>query len=179
MARFIRLVINRRYDVFENTEYLSQAMFLYLRYQKYLDDDYAKNGSTFYDYFVELVERVCPLFWLIMDEDKVAGFVYLDNMIGDNESLHSAELTTCFDKAYWGEFTKLSAKRFLDYCFETYGFKKIKASVYPQNSRVKAILKQSGFESEALLKAETLRNKELQDIEIYSIFNKKFRKAAK
>ena len=43
---------------------------------------------------------------------------------------------------------------------------------YPENFRVKTLLKSAGFEKEALLKNETLRKGKLQDIEVYSVFNK-------
>ena len=52
---------------------------------------------------------------------------------------------------------------------------KIKALVYPENFRVKTLLKLTGFEKEALLKNETLRKGKLQDIEVYSLFNKTLR----
>ena len=72
---------------------------------------------------------------------------------------------------YWGDYTKKCAKLFLNFCFERFGFYKIKALVYPENSRVITLLKHAGFEKEALLKNETLRNNSLQDIEVYSVFN--------
>lgn len=62
---------------------------------------------------------------------------------------------------------------FINYCFQHYGFQKIKALVYPDNSRVKTLLKNAGFVKEALLKSETLRKGQLQDIELYSVFNNK------
>lgn len=155
---------------FEKPAYFEQALFLYIKYSKFLDDDYAQNNIPVYDYFFDLVQRT--LFFVIVEKDVVSGFVYLDNIIGDAERFHSAELTTCFDKRYWGDYTKICAGIFLNYCFEHYGFKKIKALVYPENFRVKTLLKSAGFEKEALLKDETLRNNKLQDIEVYSIIRK-------
>lgn len=152
---------------FEKPAYFEQALFLYIKYSKFLDDDYASNGMSYYDYFLNLVMKT--LFFVIVEDGDVVGFVYLDNFIGDSEKLHSAELTTCFDKRVWGDYTKCCARIFLDYCFEKYKLKKVKALVYPENFRVKTLLKSAGFEKEALLKAETMRNKKLQDIEIYSV----------
>jgi len=172
MNRFKNIIIDRSGNFFKNMEYLSRVMFLHMRNEKYMDDDYAYNGESFFEHFIDLVERVCPFFWVIIDGDNVSGFVYLDNVIGNSKSLHSAELVTCFDRAYWGKYTKICAKLFIDYCFETFGFIKIKALIYPQNFRVKAILKESGFEKEGVLKSETKKNGILQDIEIFSIFNK-------
>ncbi len=155
---------------FEKSSYFEQALFLYLKYSKYLDDDYAQDSLNVYDYFYNLVSRTQPFFFVITEGESVTGLVYLDNLTGDRKRLHSAELSTCFDKRYWGDYTKKCAVYFLNYCFKKCGFKKIKALVYPQNYRVKTLLKYAGFKKEALLKGETLRNGNLQDIEVYSVF---------
>ena len=156
---------------YEKQEYLEQALFLYLRYSKFLDDDYAQRGMPVFEYFNQLITSLSPFFWVITEDDEVSGFVYLDNLIGDGERLHSAELTTCFKKKFWGDYTKRCARLFLNFCFERFGFYKIKALVYPENSRVITLLNDSGFRKEALLKYESLRNYSLQDIEVYSVFN--------
>lgn len=153
---------------FEKPAYFEQALFLYSKYSKFLDDDYAKDGRSIYEYFWNLIMQTSPFFYVIVENEEVRGFVYLDNIIGDSERLHSAELTTCFDKRYWGDYTKLCAAIFLGFCFEQCGFQKIKALVYPENFRVKTLLEFAGFKKEALLKDETLRNNKLQDIEIYA-----------
>lgn len=153
-------------------EYFTEVLFLYLRYVKYLDDDYALNGRSFFEYFVELVERVNPFFWLILYDKKLTGFVFLDNIIGNQDQLHTAELTTCFDKAYWGDYTKFCARVFLNHCFENIKLKKIKTLVYPQNFRTKQLLKHNGFVKEGVLRNETIKNNQSQDIEIYSLIKK-------
>ena len=154
---------------FEKPAYFEQALFLYTKFSKFLEDDYASNGLSCYDYFLNFVTKT--VFFIIVEDDEAVGFVYLDNFIGDSERLHSAELTTCFDRRVWGDYTKACAKIFLNHCFEKYGFKKIKALVYPENFRVKTLLKSAGFEKEALLKAETLRGGKFQDIEVYSVIS--------
>ena len=153
---------------FEKPVYFEQALFLYSKYSKYLDDDYARDGLPLFEYFEKLIISTLPFFYVIVENDEVAGFVYLSNITGDSNNLHGAELTTCFDKKYWGDYTKLCAIIFLNFCFENIGFQKIKTLVYPDNFRTKALLKFAGFEKEALLKCETLRNNKLQDIEVYS-----------
>ena len=155
--------------------YFEQALFLYTKYSKFLDDDYAVNGLSVYEYFYNLVLRTHPFFFVIIENDCVSGFVYLDNIIGSREKLHSAEVTTCFDRRFWGGYTKYCAKIFFEYCFKKYNFVKIKALVYPENFRVKTLLKSAGFEKEALLKNETIRKGKLHDIEVYSLFNKALR----
>ena len=157
---------------FENPAYLEQVIFLYLKYSAFLDDDYALNGQKFLDYFFNLLHRTA--FYIIVEHGIVSGFVYLDNFIGDANRFHSAELTTCFDKRFWGDYTKNCARLFLDFCYEKFGFKKIKALVYPENVRVKTLLKSAGFEKEALLKCETMRNNRLQDVEVYSKLYEKY-----
>lgn len=153
---------------FEKPAYFEQALFLYAKYSKFMDDDYALDGKSEYEYFENLVKSTLPFCFVIVERDEVAGLVYLNNIIGDSKKLHSAELTTCFKRKYWGDYTKLCAKIFINFCFEKCGFHKIKALVYPENFRVKTLLKFAGFEKEALLKGETLRNNKLQDVEIYS-----------
>lgn len=148
--------------------YFEQALLLYIRYSKFLDDDYAYDGLPANIYFENLIKRTSPFFFIIVEQKEFAGFVYLDNITGDSKHLHCAELVTCFSKKYWGECTKQCAKIFIPYCFDVLGFKKIKTLVYPENFRTKALLKFAGFEKEALLKGETLRNNKMQDIEVFS-----------
>lgn len=155
----------------EKPAYFEQALFLYTKCSKYLDDDYALNNLSVYDYFYNLIIRTQPLCFVITEGDIVSGFVYLDNITGGSGKRHSAEISTCFDKRFWGNYTKICAKFFINYCFDTYGFYKLKALIYPENFRVKTLLKNAGFIKEALLKNETMRNGKLQDIEVYSVFN--------
>ena len=86
---------------FDKPAFFEQALFLYIKYLRYLEDDYALNNSNIYDYFFNLIQRTSPFFFVITEGDLVSGFVYLDNLIGDGKRLHSAELTTCFDKRFW------------------------------------------------------------------------------
>ena len=141
---------------------------LYVRYSKFLEDDYAYDGLPVNIYFENLIKRTFPFFFIIVEQNEVAGFVYLDNFIGNSKRLHCAELVTCFFKKYWGDYTKICARIFLNYCFDVLGLKKIKALVYPENVRISSLLKCAGFEKEAILKSETLRNNKLQDIFVYS-----------
>ena len=147
-----------------NSEYFEFVSCLYNKFKKYLEDDYSE------DTLASLIERTTPFFWVILSGELPAGFVYLENFIGNNKKLHSAEVTTCIHPEYWGTFSKYCAKIFFKKCFEDFGFQKIKALVYPQNFRVKALLKVSGFEKEAELKQETLKFGKLQNVEIYSLF---------
>ncbi len=167
MCKFLRLIVNRKTSNYRNIIYLPEVFDLYKKYSRYITDDYTQFSI---DSVIEQIEKTCGYFWVILSEcDEFAGFVFLDNWVGNNERKHSAELTTCFKKDFWGDFTKKCAKKFIKYCFKNYGLKKIKAAIFPDNKRVLAILKQTGFLFEAVLKGETLRNNELQDVHIYSI----------
>lgn len=172
MSKFIKIIVNRKRKEFRNIQYLPQIISLYERFSRYLHDDYfVENEKSPVDALIELVERTCPFFWVIIDKktSKFAGFVFLDSWVGDKNNFHSAEITTCFNPIYWGKYTKICAKKFIKYCFKKYKLKKLKAYVFPQNFKVKTLLKSAGFRKEALLKAETVKNGALQDIEIYSI----------
>lgn len=172
MSKFIKIILNRKRNEFRNIHFIPQVITLYERFSRYLHDDYfLKNKKLSVDAILELIEKTSPYFWVIVDEksSKFAGFVYLDNWVGQGKDFHSAEVTTCFNPAFWGKYTKISAKKFIKYCFKKYKLKKLKAFVFPQNYKVKTFLKKIGFKKEALLKAETLKNNELQDIEVHSI----------
>lgn len=99
MERFKNIYINRQSGEYYNTHYLSQVMFLYMRWQKYLDDDYAGREKSFFEYFTNLVERISPFFWVIVKDGTAAGFIYLENVAGDRNNLHNSEVNVCFDKA--------------------------------------------------------------------------------
>ena len=43
--------------------------------------------------------------------------------------------------------------------------------MFPQNFRVKSLLKNVGFKKEAVLKGETLKYGELQDVEVFAVVN--------
>lgn len=175
MSKFIKIIINRKRKEFRNIHYLPQIISLYERFSKYLHDDYfLQKQKTSVDAIVDLVERTSPFFWIIVDKntDKFAGFVFLENLVGTSENFHSAEVTTCFEPEFWGKYTKICAKKFINYCFKKYKLRKLKAYVFPQNSKVKTFLKKTGFKKEAVLAAETMKNGELQDIEVYSIIKK-------
>jgi RimJ/RimL family protein N-acetyltransferase len=153
---------------FSSLRYLPDIKRCFSLYYKYFQDDFSPFLSENITSF--LVEK-SPTFWIITDrENSFMGFVYLDNFIGSRECLYSAELTTCFDRKAWGSFTRYSAKFFLKYCFDKFGFSKIKAQIYPQNFRVKTLLKACGFIYESTLKSETLRGGKPQDIEVYSLY---------
>lgn len=176
MVNFIKIILKRNNKIFENIKYIPEVFELYKKYGLYMYDDYfSKSNEDLLDKVIDLIENVSPYFWIIIDKKstKVAGFAFLSNIVGAGKNYHSAEITTCFKQEFWGDFTKSTAKKFIKYCFKKYGFEKLKASIFQNNMRVRMLLQLSGFKKEATLRGETLKNGELQDIEIYSILRKK------
>lgn len=171
MSKFIKIIVNKNKKEFRNLEYLPQVILLYERFSRYLHDDYFLSEKSSIDAVIGLVEKTSPYFWAVVSKknNELAGFAFLDNWVGSKKALHSAEVTTCFNPKYWGKYTKICAGKFVKYCFKTYKIKKLKAYVFSQNFKVKSLLKHAGFKKEAILKAETVKNGKLQDIETYSI----------
>lgn len=172
MSKFIKIIVNRNQGKFRNIEHLPQIIKLYEKFSNALYDDYfLEHKKSSVDSVIDLIEKATPYFWVILEKNsnKFAGFCFLDNWVGTNNIKHSAEVTTCFEPEFWGKYTKICARKFIKFCFKKYKIKKLKALVFLQNIRVKTLLKNSGFKKEALLKAETIKNGKLQDIEVYSI----------
>lgn len=145
--------------------YIPKIQDCYIKYRKYLCDDFAPDD------IYALVSSYYPYFWIILDNsNNFMGFVGLDNFVGTGSINYSAELTTCFERSAWGDFTRYSAKIFLKKCFDEFGLYKIKAQIFPDNFRVKTLLKDAGFKYEATLPKETLRFGEMQNLDIYSLY---------
>lgn len=168
MCKFKPVILTPNFSHFQNLHYIPEIKKCYLKYFKFLQDDFAKTlTSDIYSF----IAQSSPFFWVITDyEDRFMGFVYLDNFTGSSEKLYSAELTTCFDRKAWGVFTRYSAKFFLKKCFDELGLYKIKAQIYPDNLFVKRLLKSSGFEYETTLIKETLREGKPQDIDVFALY---------
>lgn len=173
MIKFAKIIIDRNNKEYRNLHFLPEIFSLMLRNERFLYDDYFKGRDLVKDLF-NLVEVSGRFFWAIIDgnTNNLMGFAYFDNFIGNTDKLHSAEINTCFYRKYWGIQTRLASKKFIKYCFKKYGFKKIKAVVFKENQMAKGLLSYLGFKKEALLKAETLKNKKFQDVEIYSIIRR-------
>ena len=176
LFKFEKLIINRRKMYFHNLKYFPQILNLYIKYMQYLEDDFSSIRENILTGLLDYIEYVSPHFYLVLCENELCGFFALENIIGKNQNLYSAYVVTCFKKKYWGTFTKLAGHSFLKFCFEELGIRKLKAIIYPQNYRVRGILKNCGFVKEAKLFGETLKDGKPQDLEIYSVFNLKEKK---
>lgn len=166
MCKFINIFSSSNSNLFI-LRYIFEVENCYSKYKKYLQDDFAPNNIN------DFIKSFYPYFWIITDYyDNFMGFVGLDNFVGNGKVNFSAELTTCFDRCAWGNFTRYCAKIFLKKCFDEFGLYKIKSQIFPDNFRIKTLLKYSGFEHEATLPKETIRARKPQDIEIYSLYRK-------
>lgn len=170
MIKFVKIKLDRKNKNYHNINFLENVYHLYKKNERYLNDDYA--NSDLLEEVLSTVERTSPYFWAILNNDKFAGFIFLENIIGNRENFHSAEITTCIEKEFWGDFTRQVGKKFFRYCFKKYQFKKLKGLVFKENFRIQKLLKDLGMSLEAELRAETIKNGKLQDIEIYSILKK-------
>lgn len=168
MCKFKQIILTPTLRNLLNLHYIPDVKKCYLKYFQSLQDDFSEAyTSDIYSF----ISHSSPFFWVVTDfEDKFMGFVFLDNLVGGGGKLYSAELTTCFDRKAWGNFTRYSAKFFLKKCFDEFGLYKIKAQVYPDNFSVKRLMKSSGFEYETTLMNETLRGGKPQDIEVFALY---------
>lgn len=175
MCKFLRIESFSEFKKNKSySEYLSAAEKNYRKYSKYLLDDFFPYRNCGVETFMKVYS---PYFWIILDKNnKFMGFVYLDNFVGNANRLFSAEVSVCFDKCAWGIFVRYCAKFFFKMCFDTFGFYKLKAQIYPQNNYVKQLLKDCGFEYDSTLFSETMRLGKLQDIEVYSLYRKYYYK---
>jgi len=163
-----RISFNPHSKYFANTKYIPQVQKYFRKYFKYIQDDFSNYDTQ---NISDFIKQTNPYFWIVLDSDRnFLAFIFLDNFIGNENKLYSAELTTCAVPEIWGSFTRFCAKVFLKKCFDELGLYKIKAQIYPDNFRVKTLLKNSGFVYESTLKNETIRFGKMQDIEVYGLY---------
>ena len=70
MCKFVNLVVDRNNLLSQNTQYLSNVIFLYLRYEKFLNDDYAAKVT--YENILNLIENCGDLFFVFLNEEDVS-----------------------------------------------------------------------------------------------------------
>ena len=155
MCKFIEVDLNTPHNLFSILHHIPNIQNCYRKYYKYLQDDFAEYEEDILSY----ISHCSPYFWIVLDyDDTFMGFIAMDNFVGSRQNLYSGEISVC------------GAKIFLKKCFDELGLYKIKAQIFPDNFRVKSILKTSGFKYESTLKEDTLRNGVPQDIEVYSLY---------
>lgn len=171
MVQFKKIIIDRKTAQLANISYIPDVLELVNTYREKLFDDYfLEDAASTASALVSLIERTSPYFWAVTGKDgDFKGFVYLDDWQGSSKKRHCATVTTCFDKRFWGKFTKRAGKLFVKYVFRKYKISKLKAEVYSSNKYAISLLKQIGFTRECTLKSETYVCNKPVDIDIYSI----------
>lgn len=96
MIKFVKIKLDRKNKIYKNINFLENIFNLYQKYENFLNDDYTQPDLL--EEVLSIVERTSPFFWVVLSEDKFAGFVFLENIIGNEKNLHSAEITTCLDR---------------------------------------------------------------------------------
>ena len=164
MCKFIRLTYSTLLNC-NTLRNIENSKKCYERYYGYLQDDFA--SADFYSY----LNKSFNFFWFIenLNEDYM-GFVSLDNFTGNKDCKFSAEVIACMHPRAWGIFTKYCAKFFFKMCFDNFGLYKIYANVFPENFRVKSLLKSSGFKLDGCISSATIRKGKVQDINVYSLY---------
>lgn len=168
---FKKIILRQDLGIFENTEYLAEISELYKKFSNNLEDDFSLLGSNIKE-FLNFAEKISPHLYAVFYKDNFCGFITLENLTGQDDKIHSAEVSICLKRKYWGNIALYVAKIFKYYCFNVLKITKLKALIYPQNKLVKNLLYKCGFKKEAVLKAETVRNGNLQDIDVYTLFKK-------
>lgn len=144
---------------------------------KLFDDEYFKGKTPYIERVYEIIQEHVPYFWLFLDEKtlKTQGFCYLYDIVPYKNRILSAFATVCFDKKVWGKRAQVAAKKLLIKLFSEYQVYKIKAECYENNILIPKFLTTLGFYKEATLENETIVENTLKNIDIWSIFNPKFR----
>ena len=116
----------------------------------------------------EFITSLNGFLWFIVDPVKVklAGFIFLD---GWWSNTYGVDITTCFDKKYYGSFVRQTGKIFIPYIFKTYNIKKLQAHVYSTNMVTTKLLYDLGFDYEGTLKKHTIVDNKVVDILFFSI----------
>lgn len=173
IAKFVKVNLDTAKNSFENISLFPDIVELLKEYHDRLFDDYSGfSEESASQKTLELINRTAPCFWAVLERNtgEFAGIVFLDGWVGSKTSVHSASVTTCFRKKFWGKFTKQVAKLFARYVFKKYRLKKLRAQVFAFNNNVCGLLRRAGFVHEATLRAETIVREELTDLKVFGLF---------
>lgn len=136
------------------------------KYKHRLFDDASSfnNIKSVYNFIISLN----GFLWFVVDPDKnkLAGFIFLDGWWANG---YGVDISTCFDKAYYGQFVRETGKIFIPYIFKTYKIKKMSAQVYSSNIVTTKLLYDLGFEYDGMLKKHTIVNNKVVDVMFFYI----------
>lgn len=168
MIEFIPINLNNQQALNFYVHHLKQCFSLFVKYSNNLFDDFSiSEHANSFEHFLYCIKETQPHFYIILFNDKFAGFVFLDNWkINPNthKNWHSAEITACFDKKFWGDFTYRAGKKFIQKTFKKFNIKKLNAYVFSHNKIALGLLKKLGFKIEGNLKSESISGGKTVDI---------------
>lgn len=136
------------------------------KYKHRLFDDVSSFNDikSIYNFIISLN----GFLWFIVDpsKNKLAGFIFLDGWWANG---YGVDISTCFDKAYYGQFVRETGKIFIPYVFKTYNIKKLQAQVYSTNLVTTKLLYDLGFEYAGTFKKHTIVNNKVVDVMFFDI----------
>ena len=180
-------------------EVIKEIINLAIKYNKLMFDGFKKpkNKETraFEGFYTalrifEIIYSSNGNFWVIEAENgEIAGFFYIYDVISlihpvknppKNEieyikKPHTAVLAGCLKKNFWGLKSKKILYEILSMLFEKENLKKIKCEIFASNPYVKGILKRFDFICEGVLKGETINRGKPENVEIWALFEEKWR----
>lgn len=152
------------HNPFEYRDFKPDIKKLAAKYAGVLVDDY-NSGD-----FADLLNEVAPHLYAGAYNGEFIGFVYLNDWRGSKEKFHSATLTVCIDKKFWGKTAREAGRLFIKKVFKHYKCFKLKALVFEHNLNANNFLLSLGFKKESLLLNETFKNNKPVNIIVYGIY---------
>lgn len=167
-------------NTFKNLDFTSfEAIFnLMLKYHhKLFDDEYFKADKPYIQRVYEIIESHIPYFWLFYDDKskEILGFSYFYDIVPAKTLIHTVSATICFKKNARGLPALIGAKKLIIHAFTVLNIYKIKAECWFDNFYMPNFLTKLGFQHEATLKNEAIVENMPKNLEIWSIFNPKFK----
>jgi len=138
-------------------------------YRHNLFDDFVKTPLS--EHVLSLVQRTFPYFWVILTkaDGRFCGFIYLYDFVGDEKCAHSACVTVCLKKSFWGRAARDIGRAFTGFCFAKMGLKKLRAECFASNTLTGKVLCDLKFKKEGVLKGETLVNGRSEDLVLWGM----------
>lgn len=155
--------------------YMLSALKLMLLYRENLFDDYFGANDDFETAVKNLIKACYPWFWVVVDEKKdcLAGVVYLYNAVGRRGKLHSAYVSTCFRRRYWGSFVTRASRLFFRYVFAKLKPTKLFAEIYSHNCLGQSFVDRLGFAFHSYNIGQTMQNNKPSDTYTAVLFRQK------
>lgn len=156
-----------------------QAVFdLMIEYRhKLFDDEYFKSDKPYIQRVFDIINAHIPYFWIFyrVETGEILGFSYFYDIIYAQNKIHCVSATVCFKKSARGLPALIGAKKLILHAFSALDIFKIKAECFSDNFYMPNFLMKLGFEHEGTLKNETIVKNQPKNLEIWSLFNPKFK----